>query len=90
MGAFREWKIEEHLKTPEERNAYLLAAAEEGTADAIPDAFADVFRSMGKEAEAAVCEALAAYLRNTGKGTLKGARARRRQESTAGRLEERV
>ena len=63
---FSEWKIEDQLKTAEDRNAYIMAAAEEGTPDAMADAFADVFRSMGKRAEATACDGLAAYLRATG------------------------
>ena len=62
---FTDWKVEDHLKTDAARAAYIRAAAEEGTPDALPDAFADVFRSMGCTAEAALCESLAAYLRGT-------------------------
>ena len=60
---FKEWKVENHLKTPEDRAAYVEAAAAEGTPDAMPDAFADVFRSLGNEAAATACEGIAAYLR---------------------------
>ena len=62
---FSEWKVEDHLKTPEDRAAYVEAAAEEGTPDAMPDAFADVFRSLGNEAAATACAGIAAYLRTT-------------------------
>ena len=58
-----DWNIEDYLKTPEERMAYIETAAEEGTPDAIPDAFADVFRSLRMNAEAAACEGLANYIR---------------------------
>lgn len=63
-----DWNVEDHLKTPEDRAAYINAAIEEGTADALPDAFADVFRSIGKFTEAAICDGIAATLRaaNTG------------------------
>lgn len=64
--SFSDWKVEDHLKTAEERAAYIRAAEEEGTPDALPDAFADVFRAMGKPTEAAACEGLAAYLRTVG------------------------
>ena len=74
-----EWKIEDYLKTPEERAAYIEAAAEEGTPDAIPDAFGDVFRAMGKPAEAAVCEGLAAYLRTVGASAKSGRAGRQPQ-----------
>ena len=62
---FKEWKVEDHLKTPEDRAAYVEAAAEEGTPDAMPDAFADVFRAMGNESAAIACDGIAAYLRAT-------------------------
>ena len=58
-----DWNIQDYLKTPEERMAYIEAAAEEGTPDAIPDAFADVFRALGMNSEAAACEGLANYIR---------------------------
>lgn len=64
---FTEWKIEDYLKTPEERMAYLEAVMEEGTPDAIPDAFADIFRSLGMKKEAIACDGLAEYLRTTSK-----------------------
>ena len=59
-----DWNVVDYLKTPEQRAAYIEAAAEEGTTYALPSAFADVFRAMGKRAEAAMCECLAAYLRS--------------------------
>ena len=58
-----DWNIQDYLKTPEEQLAYIEAAAEENTPDAIPDAFADVFRALGMESEATACEGLANYLR---------------------------
>lgn len=61
---FSEWRIEDHLKTAEDRNAYLMAAAEEGTPDAMADAFADVFRSTGKVALADVARAIGDGARN--------------------------
>lgn len=63
-----EWKVDDRLKTAEDRAAYILATVEEGTSDALPDAFADVFRSIGKTEEAMACEALAAYLRSVEAG----------------------
>lgn len=60
-----DWNVEDHLTTAEDRAAYIQAAAEEGTPDAIPDAFGDVFRSLGMSAEAAICDGLAGYLRAT-------------------------
>ena len=60
---FSDWDPAEHLKTPEDRAAYIEAAAEEGTPDAIPDAFGDVFRALGRNVEAAACDSLAGYLR---------------------------
>ena len=60
---FSDWRIEDKLQTPEARSAYIQAAAEEGTPDALPDAFADVFRVLGRETEASVCAGLATYLR---------------------------
>lgn len=62
---FKEWRVEDYLKTPEDRAAYVEAAAEEGTPDAMPDAFADVFRALGNEAAATACDGIAAYLRAT-------------------------
>lgn len=64
--SWSDWHVEDNLKTPEARAAYLVAATEEGTPDAIPDALADVFRSMGKEREAIACDGLASYLRTVG------------------------
>ena len=68
--AFKDWKIEDHLKTAADRAAYVEAAAEEGTPDAMPDAFADVFRSLGNEAAATACAGIAAYLRMTSDGKI--------------------
>ena len=64
--SWSDWHVEDNLRTPEARAAYLVAATEEGTPDAIPDALADVFRSMGKEHEAIACDGLATYLRTVG------------------------
>lgn len=62
-----DWNIQDYLKTAEDRAAYIFATVEEvGTPDALPDAFADVFRSIGKPVEATACEGLAAYLRTVG------------------------
>jgi DNA-binding phage protein len=83
----RDWKVDDYLKTPEERAAYIQAAAEEGTPDAIPDAFADVFRAMGLEDVAKLCEGLATYLRavpSLGKPTTKTARRKTRKRVAAG------
>ena len=75
---FSEWKVEKHLRTPEDRAAYINAAAEEGTPDALPDAFSDVFRSLGKTAEATACAGLAQYLRATACKASKTARTSRK------------
>ena len=69
--SWSDWHVEDNLKTPEARAAYLVAATEEGTPDAIPDALADVFRSMGKEREAVACDGLATYLRTVGRTAAK-------------------
>lgn len=61
-----DWNIQDYLKTAEDRAAYIFATAEDGTPDALPNAFADVFRSIGKTEEATACEGLAAYLRTVG------------------------
>lgn len=58
-----DWNIQDYLKTPEDQMAYIEAAAEEGTPDAVPDAFADVFRALGMNREAAACDGLANYIR---------------------------
>ena len=79
--AFKDWKVEDHLKTAADRAAYVEAAAEEGTPDAMPDAFADVFRSLGNEAAAMACAGIAAYLRTTSTGKL--ARKRMRELALA-------
>lgn len=76
--AFKDWKVEDHLKTAADRAAYVEAAAEEGTPDAMPDAFADVFRSLGNEAAATACAGIAAYLRTTSAGKLSRRRSRTR------------
>ena len=73
---FKDWKVEEHLKTAADRAAYVEAAAEEGTPDAMPDAFADVFRSLGNEAAATACAGIAAYLRTISVGKLAHKRTR--------------
>ena len=62
---FSDWDVKDHLKTPVAINAYIRAAAEEGTPDALPDAFSDVFRAQGRENEALICAGLAEYLRST-------------------------
>ena len=64
--SFTDWKIDDQLQTPKDRDAYIRAAGEEGASDALPDAFADVFRAMGKPVEAAACDGLATYLRTIG------------------------
>lgn len=79
--AFKDWKVEDHLKTAADRAAYVEAAAEERTPDAMPDAFADVFRSLGNEAAATACAGIAAYLRTTSVG--KFARKRMRKPAFA-------
>ena len=71
---FTDWNIADHLKTPEDRAAYIEAAAQEGTPDAIPDAFGDVFRALGRDVEAAACDSLAAYLRSVRQATPKKSR----------------
>ena len=77
------WDVQDYLKTPEDRVAYIAAAAEEGTPDAIPDAFADVFRSMGMPAAGAVCDGLAVYLRAMTKAPTKLKRAKRVERGEA-------
>ena len=62
---FSNWDVKDHLKTPAEIDAYIRVAAEEGTPDALPDAFSDVFRAQGHENEALICAGLAEYLRST-------------------------
>ena len=82
----RDWKVDDYLKTPEERAAYIQAAAEEGTPDAIPDTFADVFRAMGLKDVARLCEGLATYLRTVpslGKPMTKTARRKTRKRVAA-------
>lgn len=79
-----DWKVEDHLKTKEDYAAYIAAAAEEGTPDSIPDAFADVFRAMGKPVEAAACDGLAAYLRATAKATMAASSPARRKTAKRG------
>ena len=74
--SFSDWRIEDKLQTPEARSAYIQAAAEENTPDALPDAFADVFRVLGHDREASACAGLAAYLRTVKPSA--GARAVRR------------
>ncbi len=84
--SFSDWRIEDKLQTPEARSAYIQAAAEEGTPDALPDAFADVFRVLGRETEASVCAGLATYLRTIGqpsrKAVVKRGHATRRTASS--------
>ncbi len=62
---FSNWDIKDHLKSSADINAYIKVAAEEGTPDALPDAFSDVFRALGHEDEASACAGLAEYLRST-------------------------
>lgn len=69
-----EGKPEDNLKTAEARAAYIFATAKDGTPDALPDAFANVFRSIGKTKEAMACEGLAAYLRTVGGASRRTAR----------------
>ena len=80
------WNIQDCLKTAEDRATYIFATAEGAkTPDALPHAFADVFRSIGKPAEAAACEGLAAYLRTVGGASRRTARrkATRREPAYA-------
>ena len=78
-----DWNIQDYLKTAEDRAGYIFATAEEvGTPDALPDAFADVFRSIGKPVEAAACEGLAVYLRTVG-GASRRTRKAKPQRVTA-------
>lgn len=76
------WKIEDYLKTQKDRALYIEAAMEEETADALPNALADVYRSQGKMAEAVACEGLAAYLRAIAP-TIKTAHKTRRKTEKA-------
>ena len=76
---FSNWDVKDHLKTPAEIDAYIRAAAEEGTPDALPDAFSDVFKAQGRDNEALICAGLAEYLRSTtAKKTKAGSRRRRK------------
>ena len=77
---FSNWDVKDHLKTPAEIDAYIRVAAEEGTPDALPDAFSDVFRAQGRENEALMCAGLAEYLRST---TTKTSLRRKRKASSA-------
>ena len=80
---FFDWDVTDHLKTPEEIDAYIRVAAEEGTPDALPDAFSDVFRAQGRENEALICAGLAEYLRSTTAKKAKASLRRKRKTSPA-------
>ena len=80
---FFDWDVTDHLKTPEEIDAYIRVAAEEGTPDALPDAFSDVFRAQGRENEALICAGLAEYLRSTTAKKAKTSLRRKRKTSPA-------
>ena len=43
-----DWKVEDYLKTPEERAAYIEAAVEENDPAFLAQALADVARAAGK------------------------------------------
>ena len=80
---FSNWDVKDHLKTPAEIDAYIRAAAEEGTPDALPDAFSDVFRAQGRDNEALICAGLAEYLRSTTAKKVKPGSRRRRKAPRA-------
>lgn len=54
-----DWKIDDYLKTPEERAAYIEAAVEENDLAFLAQALADVARATENPRGAAVMEALA-------------------------------
>lgn len=59
---FTEWKIEDGLKTPEERAFYIEAAIEENDIEFLAQALADVARAESNPRGAAVMEAIAALV----------------------------
>lgn len=54
-----DWKIDDYLKTPEERAAYIEAAVEENDLEFLAQALADVAKAAGNSRSAAVLAALA-------------------------------
>lgn len=78
---FSDWRVEDHLKTMKARKAYIRAAAEEGSLASVFDAFADVFRSMGKPVEAMACDGLAASL--SARGAVRPRRTAKRELAMA-------
>lgn len=78
---FSDWRVEDHLKTMKARKAYIRAAAEEGSLASVFDAFADVFRSMGKPVEAMACDGLAASL--SARGAVRPRRTAKREQAMA-------
>ena len=43
---FFDWDVTDHLKTPEEIDAYIRVAAEEGTPDALPSRHTRLLREV--------------------------------------------
>ena len=54
-----DWKIDDYLKTPEERAAYIEAAVEENDLEFLAQALADVAKAAGNPRGAAIMAALA-------------------------------
>ena len=57
-----DWKIDDYLKTPEERAAYIEAAIEENDPSFFAQALSDVAKATGKRDLALAMSGIAAYM----------------------------
>ena len=72
-----EWKIDDYLKTPEERAAYIEAAIEENDPVFLAQALADVARAAGKSKLVQVMNLIAVCINAAAPMTVQGRRRKR-------------
>ena len=77
-----DWKVDDYLKTPEERAAYIEAAVEENDPAFLAQALADVARAAGKAKLEHLMNMIAACISAAAPMAVKGG-ARKREFATA-------
>ena len=78
-----DWKIDDYLKTPEERAAYIEAAIEENDPTFLAQALADVARAAGKTKLEQVMNVIAACINAAAPMAAQGRVRRKRELATA-------
>ena len=78
-----DWKIDDYLKTPEERAAYIEAAIEENDPAFLAQALADVARAAGKVKLEQVMNVIAACINAATPMAAQGRGRRKRELATA-------